>query len=344
MTLRSGRDLRQREQIGELPVRHPMLHVDGEAVHFRHGRIGAADREQRQQREVAGEHGQLPAVGLHRGLQYWFATARAMLTGATMTSTSGSDHCITPTAAQVNSAMSGPTTARVLEQRRRHFRDGCRDQPGGGRRHAGEHMAHRRQIAEAGIQHADERHQHHRRNYEARQRGDAAERSAHARAEHDREIPRTLGPGRKLQERVGLVELLRRHPAALLHHHAPRPRQHAADSQQRDGGEGDEQFGQRRLRRRLGGSGVHRLSFSAASPALPDAPSQASIASSRAQCDQRPQKRPGASCCGALVACCGALPVACEERRRGESYTTCAGESARRKTAVVRTIAASSMR
>ena len=46
------RDLRDGEIVGELTVGHPVHDVDGDAVHLRDRRIGAADRKQRQQREM----------------------------------------------------------------------------------------------------------------------------------------------------------------------------------------------------------------------------------------------------------------------------------------------------
>src|SRR5262249_26243509 len=57
-----------------------------------------------------------------------------------------------------------------------------------------------------------------------------------------------LGPGRKVAERVGLVEFLGRHPLALVDHHAARPVQDPAEAEDRDHGECDEQFEQRRRR------------------------------------------------------------------------------------------------
>src|ERR1700743_2851647 len=85
-----------------------MLHVDRKAVHFRDGGITAADSEQRQHREKAGQREQRTAVGLHRRAQ-----ATPMLTGTITASTSGKGHCITPMATKVAMAISGPTTARL---------------------------------------------------------------------------------------------------------------------------------------------------------------------------------------------------------------------------------------
>jgi len=50
-----------------------------------------------------------------------------------------------------------------------------------------------------------------------------------------------FGPGRKLAQREGLVELVRRHPSVLIDDAAPRPDQHAAEARERHFGERDEQ-------------------------------------------------------------------------------------------------------
>ncbi len=64
ITLGPGRHLRDREDVGELALAHPALHLDRNAMHFGHGGIGAADRKQRHQREIAGKRQQ--RVVLHR--------------------------------------------------------------------------------------------------------------------------------------------------------------------------------------------------------------------------------------------------------------------------------------
>ncbi len=75
-------ELRQREAVGELLVAQPMLDVDGEAMHFRHRRIAAADGKQRQHAEKAGERQERAVPGIHSRTH-----AIAMLIGTMTAST-----------------------------------------------------------------------------------------------------------------------------------------------------------------------------------------------------------------------------------------------------------------
>lgn len=65
-TFGPGCGLRQGEQIDELGVRHPVLIVDGQAVDFRHHGVGAADGQDRQQRELP-QQGDVDVERLHAG-------------------------------------------------------------------------------------------------------------------------------------------------------------------------------------------------------------------------------------------------------------------------------------
>ena len=78
----------------------------------------------------------------------------------------------------------------------------------------------------------------------SQQRHRRPDRAADPPAEYDREVD-DVGAGQELAQRVGVVELLRGHPAALLDQHAPRPGQNPAEAAQRDEGEGDTKFEQR---------------------------------------------------------------------------------------------------
>src|ERR1035437_6208160 len=104
--VRSGRYLRDREHVGELAVVHPMHHLDGNAVHFRDRRIGAADREQRQQREIAGERGE-------RGRVHRLNHAKATLNGASPRNTQGSGQCMSATPVKARIANTGAEFQRL---------------------------------------------------------------------------------------------------------------------------------------------------------------------------------------------------------------------------------------
>ena len=114
-------------------------------------------------------------------------------------------------------------------------------QAGGGRRHAGEHALQGVDGAEDRIEERKEDHDHEARPDQADQRHRRAGQAADAAAEHHREID-DRRPRQDLAQRIGVVELRRRHPFALLDQHAPRPVQHAAEAGERDDREGDEEF------------------------------------------------------------------------------------------------------
>src|SRR6266849_2043145 len=82
-----------------------MHHLDRDPVHFRDRRIGAADREQRQQREIAEQRGERTVV--HRLNQ-----AKATLTGARLTNTHGSGQCMMATPMNAKIAITGPEFQR----------------------------------------------------------------------------------------------------------------------------------------------------------------------------------------------------------------------------------------
>ena len=123
-----------------------MHHLDRDAVHFRDRRIGAADREQRQQREIAEQRGERTVV--HR-LNHANASE---LTGASPRNTQGNGQCMMATPVKARIAITGAEFHRLLEQRRRHLGDHRDQQAGGGGGDAGENAAERFEIAEARIQ------------------------------------------------------------------------------------------------------------------------------------------------------------------------------------------------
>src|SRR5262245_26652578 len=104
--VRSGRDLRNREAVGELSIAHPMHHLDRNAMHFRNRRVGAADRKQRQQRKVAGQRDQ--RIVIHR-----FNHASAMLIGATTINTHGNGHWMIATPMKAAIATRGAQSQRL---------------------------------------------------------------------------------------------------------------------------------------------------------------------------------------------------------------------------------------
>src|SRR5262245_6502149 len=104
--VRSRRNLRNGKTVSELPIVHPMHHINGNTVHFRNCRVGTADREQRQQREIAEQQDE--RIVAHRLIH-----ARAMLMGASTTKTSGSGHCMIATPTNAAIAMSGAQSQRL---------------------------------------------------------------------------------------------------------------------------------------------------------------------------------------------------------------------------------------
>ena len=130
----------------------------------------------------------------------------------------------------------------IAKQRPHHFGDRRHHQAGRRRRDAGQRAAQPRQVAVITVNGADDEDQNHRRAEQSGQRRRAAERSAEASAEYDREID-DIAARQEAAQRVDLVELLGRHPLAFIDHHAPRPGQDAAEAGQRDLGEGDEDLG-----------------------------------------------------------------------------------------------------
>jgi hypothetical protein len=69
---------------------------------------------------------------------------------------------------------------------------------------------------------------------------DAAGDSAKARSEHHRQVD-DVRTRQKMAQRVGFVELVRRHPAVLIDDGAPRPYQDAPEPRERYFSEGDKQ-------------------------------------------------------------------------------------------------------
>ena len=74
--IRPRRNLCDREHVGELLVGHPAFHLDRQAMHLGDRGIGAADRKQRHQCEMAGKRQQRAGLVFHRRTQ-----AIAMLSG-----------------------------------------------------------------------------------------------------------------------------------------------------------------------------------------------------------------------------------------------------------------------
>jgi len=90
-----------------------VLHIDGEAVDFRNRGFGAADREQRGQREKSRKSQERAAVAFHARRQ-----ATAALAGTMASRTKASGQCRMLIARNVASAIAGPATARFLKSGR----------------------------------------------------------------------------------------------------------------------------------------------------------------------------------------------------------------------------------
>ncbi len=116
--VRSRCHLCEREYVGELAVAHPVLHLDREAVHFRDGRVGAAHREQRHEREMAGQRRERAPVVFHGRVCACRDQATAMLRGTSSASAQCSGQRSTPTVAKVASAISGAIARRSLKRGR----------------------------------------------------------------------------------------------------------------------------------------------------------------------------------------------------------------------------------
>ena len=132
----------------------------------------------------------------------------------------------------------------VLEQRERHLGAGPEHETNGRRRDPQEHTLKRRDLTEPRVEQADQRHDDEWRPDQPDQRDTGPRTTPDATPKHDREVDH-VGAGQELAQRVGIVELLGRHPLALLDQHAPRPGEHPAKAAQRDQGKGDEEFEQR---------------------------------------------------------------------------------------------------
>src|SRR5262245_56040952 len=83
-----------------------MHHINGDAMHFRNCRIGTADREQRQQREIAEQRDE--RIFVHRLIH-----ASATLMGASTAKTSGNGHCMIATPTNAAIAISGAQSQRL---------------------------------------------------------------------------------------------------------------------------------------------------------------------------------------------------------------------------------------
>ena len=112
-------------------VAHPAAQLDRVPMHFRDHRIGAAEREQRHDRELHREREQDVGIGLHRRLHQ----ASAMLSGASTSSTSSSGQRISPmaTAVAISTNGAGPKLRNIGAA---ILATVAISRPGGGRRDA----------------------------------------------------------------------------------------------------------------------------------------------------------------------------------------------------------------
>src|SRR6478672_117296 len=101
------RDLRNRETVGELPITHPMHHLDSDTMHFWNRGVRATNRKQRQQRKIACQCNQRVVIHL-------VIHAHATLIGASTAKTSGSGHCMMATPTNAAIAMRGAQSHRFL--------------------------------------------------------------------------------------------------------------------------------------------------------------------------------------------------------------------------------------
>ena len=161
--VRSRRDLRNREAVGELPIAHPMHHLNRNAMHFRNRRVGAANRKQRQQCKIAGQRDQ--RVVIHR-----FTHANAMLTGASTANTNGSGHCMMATPIKAAIATRGAQSQRLRNNRCSHFGDHRDKQADSSGRDAGEDTAKHFKVAETRIENCKDCDDNQRRSHQAGKR------------------------------------------------------------------------------------------------------------------------------------------------------------------------------
>src|SRR5262249_31957595 len=73
--------------VGKLLVRHPVPDVDGDALHFGDGGVGAADRKQRHQAKRPYQRPHRIGVRIHAAFPRRTAKVMAMLTGIAASST-----------------------------------------------------------------------------------------------------------------------------------------------------------------------------------------------------------------------------------------------------------------
>ena len=184
MTFGPGVTCAMREHVGELPVGHPVLDLDRDAMHFGHGGIGAADRKQRHQREIARERS---AACRHRPSSP--PTRRWRCSGApARPAPNRAASACTPTAAKIASAISGVRPRRSSNSGRAILAQVPMTKPAAAAAHADQHALQRGDLAETRIDQADERNDDEWRPDQPDQRDRRPERAADAPAEHDRQV------------------------------------------------------------------------------------------------------------------------------------------------------------
>ena len=97
-----------------------------------------------------------------------------------------------------------------------------------------------KEFAETRVKRGEDHHHDHRRPDQPAEGGDPADNPAKARAEHHRQVD-DVRPWQEMAKRVGLVELLRRHPTVLFDQAAPGKGQHATEPRKRHFGKRQKQ-------------------------------------------------------------------------------------------------------
>ncbi len=183
---------------------------------------------------------------------------RKMLSGASVSSVGSSGSRNTAIASTQSAPMNRPSTSRRSGQgdldRGGDQKPGCR----GGE--AAEQMAHHQVVGEAGVDHAKADHDGGRHRDQPEDRGDGAGNAAKLQPDRDRHVD-DVAAGQELAEPEQVGELGAGEPAALLHHHVARQRQHAAEAGQSEDEEAREQLadiGRLVLGGEGGGGCIHR--------------------------------------------------------------------------------------
>src|SRR5262245_57122602 len=98
--VRTGRRLRDRDELRELRAGHPLIYVDGLPMHLRQGRNRPPNGQEREQRKLQREREQDAAGILHALLQ-----TRAIEIGTSTIRTASIGHCNTPTPTRAATAI-----------------------------------------------------------------------------------------------------------------------------------------------------------------------------------------------------------------------------------------------